>query len=281
MCSSVAHIAKRYTVTLVWRPDGSPTLQLMSSMPPPPPPMSPPPGYVAYGGPDDQSGGTFRRIGGLTKALVTLNVIGIVASALSVLVQLTLRGDARDYRNGAITSTAFADKLGPYLAVSALAGSIALAALIVQIIWVYRMAGNLRVLRRPKQSFAPGATIAINILGGCTLGILPYFMWRELWKGSDPAAPAGDPGWKQRPVGQIVHIWLAATLLTVVASIGLGVGSAVTRINRGSNATLAKQLDSQFGFVVLAGVFGIVTAVVFLALIRQLASRHMQSTREI
>jgi hypothetical protein len=142
------------------------------------------------------------------------------------------------------------------------------------------MARNLRVLRRQAQSFSPGATIAINILGGCTLGILPYFMWRELWKGSDPAAPAGDASWKQRPVGQIVNVWFAVTLLTVAASIGLGVGSALTRINRGSNESMAKQLDSQFGFVLFAGLFGIVTAVIFVGLIRQLARRHMQSTRE-
>jgi hypothetical protein len=241
--------------------------------------MSPPPGYVAYGDPGAASG-TFKRIGGLTKALVTLSVIAIVANALSVLVQVGLRTAARDYRQGAITSTQFADKLGPYLAVSALAGSLALAVLVVQIIWVHRMANNLKVLRRQGQSFSPGATIAINILGGCTLGILPYFMWRELWKGSDPSSPPGDPTWKQRRVGQIVHIWLAATLVTVAASVGLGVGSAITRINRGSNTSLAKQLDTQFGFVALAGVFGIITTGIFVGLVRQLAARHMRSINE-
>ena len=50
------------------------------------------------------------------------------------------------------------------------------------------MAKNLEVLGRQERTFSPGATIAINILGGCTLGILPYFMWRELWKGSDRVA---------------------------------------------------------------------------------------------
>jgi hypothetical protein len=240
--------------------------------------MSPPPGYVAYGGLVDA---TFRRIGGLTKALVILSIVGIVASAVSLLVQLGLRGDARDFRDGATTIRQFADKLAPYLAATALVVTLAIATLVVQIIWVFRMAHNLRVLRRQSQSFSPGATIAINILGGCTLGILPYFMWRELWKGSDPSAPAGDATWKQRPVGQIVNSWFAAALLTVAASIGLGLGSALTRINRGSNQSMAKQLDSQFGIVLIAGIFGIVAAVLFVGLIRQLATRHMQSTREV
>lgn len=241
--------------------------------------MSPPPGYVAYGGPGAY-GGTFQRVGALTKALVTLSVVGIVASAISLLVQLTLRGKALDFRDGRTTITEFADKLGPYFAVSLLAGLVGIATLVIQIIWAFRIAKNLRVLGRQPQSFSPGATIAINILGGCTLGILPYFMWRELWKGSDTTAPAGDPSWKQRPVGQIVHLWFAATLLTVAVSFGLGVGTAIVRINRGSNASIAKQLDSQFGFVVIAGVLGIITAVMFVGLVRQLSSRHMQATRE-
>jgi hypothetical protein len=248
-------------------------------MPPPPPPMSPPPGYVAYGGPGAASG-TFKRIRGLTKALVILNVIGIVASALSLLVQLGLRNNARDYRRGTITSTQFNDKLAAYLAVSLLFGAVAVAGLVVQIIWVYRMASNLRVLRRTGQRFAPGATIAINILGGCTLGILPYFMWRELWRGSDPSVPPGDPTWKQRAVAPIVHIWLAMTLLTVATSIGLAGARVTVGYIRGSNASLAKQLDTQFGLVATAAVLSIATAVIFVGMVRQLGARHIQATHE-
>jgi len=242
--------------------------------------MSPPPGYVAYGGPGSY-GGTFRGIGGLTKSLEILTIVTIVLSALSLVTQLTLRGNALDFRDGTTTLQEFADKLGPYLAVSAVAGFVGLATLVVQIIWTFRIAKNLEVLGRQNRTFSPGATIAINILGGCTLGILPYFMWRELWKGSDPESPAGDPGWKQRPVGQVVHTWLIVTLLTVLVGAGLGVGNAVTRISRNSNATIAKQLDSRIALVMAAGVLSLVSAIVFLSMIRQLSSRHIRSIREL
>jgi len=243
--------------------------------------MSPPPGYVAYGGPGAHDA-TPARIGGLSKALVTLNIIGIVASAIALLVQLGLRNSAIDFRQGEISSSEFADKAGPYLGATALAGVISLAALIVQIIWSFRMAKNLRAIGRPKQSFSPGVTIAVNILGGCTLGILPYFMWRELWKGSDPSAPPGDPTWKQRAVGQIVHIWFAVSLLSVIASsIGLGAASAVTRFNSDSNSRIAKQLDDQIGFIMVAGLLGIITSILFISLVRQLSARHMQTTHEV
>ncbi|MEP7114683.1 MAG: DUF4328 domain-containing protein [Ilumatobacteraceae bacterium] len=247
--------------------------------PPPPPPLSPPPGYVAYGGPGS-FGGTFQRIGSLTKALVTLTSVTIVASASTLAVQLTLRSKALDFRADTITAEQFRDDLGPYIAIGAIAGLVGLATLIVQIIWTFRIAKNMEVLRRQSRKFSPGATIAVNILGGCTLGILPYFMWRELWKGSDSESPAGDPAWKQRPIGQIVHMWLVANLLTVVVAGGLGVGNAITRVSRNSDATIARQLDSRFGLVIAAGILSIATAVIFLGLIRQLSARHIQSTRE-
>lgn len=247
--------------------------------PPPPPPLSPPPGYIAYGGPGS-FGGTFQRIGSLTKALVTLTIVTVVASAISLVIQLTLRSKALDYRDGTIALEEFADKLVPYETIGAIIGLVGLATLVVQIIWTFRIAKNMEVLQRQSRAFSPGATIAINILGGCTLGILPYFMWRELWKGSDSESPAGDPAWKQRPIGRIVHMWLAANLLTVIVAGGLGVGNAITRVSRNSDATIAKQLDSRFGLVVAAGVLSLATAVIFLGLIRQLSARHMQSTRE-
>ena len=166
--------------------------------------MSPPPGYVAYGDPGAY-GGTFRPIRGLTKALVILTIVAIAASALGLIAQLALRNKALDFREGPITPSEFHDKLGPYIAASAIAGLVGLAALIVQIVWTFRIAKNMEVLGRQGRTFSPGATIAINILGSCTLGILPYFMWRELWKGSDSESLSGDLNWKQRPVGPIVH----------------------------------------------------------------------------
>jgi len=122
----------------------------------------------------DGCNGTPARIGGLTKALVVLSIIGVAASAVALLVQLVLRDKAIDYLNRDISKTKFRDDLTPYLAAIFVAGVVLFAALVVQIIWAFRMAKNLRALGRPSQSFSPGVTIAINILGGCTLGILPH-----------------------------------------------------------------------------------------------------------
>ncbi len=204
-----------------------------------------------------------------------LTAVSIVISAGSLLVQFSLRNNAIDFRNG-IGALNF----GSLIAVGLLGGAAGIALIVVQIIWTFRMSKNLAVLAHPGQSFSPGATIAINILGSCTLGILPYFMWRELWKGSDPAAQRGDVSWKHGPVDAILHIWIALTLVTVAVSLTLGIGNVLFQFRTRSNDVLARQLADRFGFVVAIGLLSIASTAVFLVFVRKLSARHMQATGE-
>ena len=253
----------------------------MSDMPPPPPPnMGPPPGYVAYGGPGAVQG-VFKRIGGLTKWLVGLLIVGFFVQLISLLVQFTLRGSANDLVNGNISSSAFDDKLGLYVGVAALAGVASIAQIVILIIWTFRLAKNGQVMDRRPQSFSPGATIAVNILGGCTLGILPYFMWRELWKAADPETAPGDPSWKQRAVTPLLTIYLVLTLANVAAALSLGISGAVGPVRTtGSSSDLARNISDKLPFIALSGVLTLAAAGVFFVFVRQLAARHMQATRE-
>lgn len=251
------------------------------SMPPPPPPnMSPPPGYVAYGGPGAVYG-QFSRIRALSKWLVVLLAIGLAAQAASLVVQFALRNSAKDYLNDIATSK-FTDRLGLYVAVGALVALASVAQLVILIIWTYRMAKNLQVLGRMPQSFGPGATVAINILGGCTLGILNFFMWRELWRGSDPDTAAGDPSWKQRPVTSLIPLHLALGLAGTVAGIagGIAAGFNGVRVSGNSDKDLAKQFSDRIASVTVSGLLSIAAAVVFIMIVRQLSARHMAATRE-
>jgi len=250
-------------------------------MPPPPPPnMGPPPGYVAYGGPGAIQG-TFKRVAGLTKWLVALLIISFVVQLVSLLVQFTLRSSANDLINNTISTSAFDDKLGLYLGVAALAGVASIAQIVILIIWTFRMAKNHLVLGRQPQSFSPGATIAVNILGGCTLGILNFFMWRELWRAADPETAAGDPSWKQRAVTPLLTIYLVLTLATVATALSLGFSGSVSPVRTtGSSSDLAKNISDKLPFIALSGVLTLVAAAVFIMFVRQLAARHMQATRE-
>jgi hypothetical protein len=239
----------------------------------------PPPGYVPYGG-FGVGPGRFVPIKQLTKWLVVLLGISLVMQAVALLVQLTLRGSARDFLDGSITSGSFDNKLGTYLVVAVIAAAASVAMLVVLIVWTFRMAKNLVVLGRQPQSFKAGLTIAVNILGGCTLGILNFFMWRELWIGSDPDTGPGDPAWKRGAVGSIVVVHLVLTLVGAVIGFAVGIGAGIGGFRSNSANSVAKNLTDKFGFVLASGALQVAVSVVFIMLVRQLAARHMQSTHE-
>ena len=249
-------------------------------MPPPPPGgLTPPPGYVAYGG-HGMARGPVQLIGKLTKWLVGL-LIGVLAlQVLNLILQFTLRGSALDYKDGNLSLSDFDGKLGFYVALSGITAMVGLALLVVQIIWTARMAKNLGSLGRGGQNFTVGWTIAVNILGGCTLGIANFFMWRELWKGSDPETPGYDPNWKARPTGSIVVAHLVATLTAVVVGIGLGAAGAISIIRTNSTSDVADNLSNRFAVAVAAGLLQIIVSVIFIKLVQQLSARHMQAIGE-
>ena len=261
----------------------------MSDLPPPPPPnipppppggLTPPPGYIAYGGAGGVRG-PVQFIGGLTKWLVGLLITMLVLQLLALVSQATLRGSALDVQDGVLTVNDFDGKLGFYAGVSLITAIVGIGLLVVQIIWTARMAKNLGSLGRTPQSFGVGWTIAINILGGCTLGILPFLMWREIWKGSDPESPAFDPNWKSRPNGTVVVAHFVATLGAVILGFALGAAGAVSIINSNGSGDVAENLSTRFGIVIGAGLLQIVVSVIFIQLVRQLSTRHMQAISEI
>lgn len=253
----------------------------MSDLPPPPPPnMGPPPGYVAYGGYGAVQG-TFKKIEGITKWLVVILIGTLVVQLISLLVQFTLRDSAQDLINNSISTADFDDKLGLYLGIALLAGAVSIAQAVLLIIWTFRMAKNHLVLGRQPQAFSAGATIAVNILGGCTLGILNFFMWRELWKASDPETAPGDPSWKQRVVTPLIGIYLGLSLAGIAAAISLGISGSFGPVRTtGSSSDLAENINDRLGYVALSGILSLAAAAVFIMFVRQLAARHMQATRE-
>ena len=246
------------------------------SMPPPPPPdgLTPPPGYVPYG-PGGQRG--FQSIGGLTKWLVIAVAATIATQALSLVAQLTLRDDAVSLADNLDELTG---RLGFYLLVSLLAAAVGVTQLVLLIIWTFRMAKNLELLGR-KLTFSAGATIAVNILGGCTLGILNFFMWKEQWQASDPAVAPHDPAWKRGAIAPVIIANLVLGLLGTAVGLTLGLQAGLGGFGNTDTETLGQNLSDRFGFVVVSGVLTLAAAATFLVLVRQLAARHMRAIGEV
>ncbi|HAN35080.1 MAG TPA: hypothetical protein DCQ52_06415 [Acidimicrobiaceae bacterium] len=253
----------------------------MTDMPPPPPPnMGPPPGYVAYGSPG-AVGGQVQRTRTLAKWLVALLAISLAAQAVSLLLQLTLQSAAQDLLDNTINSGEFDDKIALFAVVGLLVAAVGIGQLVVLIVWTYRLVKNHQAIGRQPLTFKPGATIAVNILGGCTLGILNFFMWRELWRASDPETAPGDPSWKQRTVSPLVGLNLGLSLAGIAAGVSLGLSGSVGGVRTTvSTKDLAENLDDKLLFIAASGLLSLAASAVFIVFVRQLSARHMRATRE-
>jgi hypothetical protein len=248
-----------------------------SAPPPPPPSMTPPPGYVPYQA-GRRAAQPAARIRGLTRWLVGLAGLSLAVNAAALLVQLTLRGTAQDFLDDVISANEFEDAIVLSGVMGMLTVAVTIATLVVQCIWTWRLAKNMEgsLFRQPQSLSSPGATIAINILGGCTLGILPYLMWREIWLGSDPERAVGDPSWKRGSISPLLHVYLAGTLISVVASFATGLDTLA--LGAGSLKTRAEQISAPEGLI--GGLAGLVSGIALLLFFRQLARRHMTATGE-
>jgi hypothetical protein len=251
-------------------------------MPPPPPPaMGPPPGYVAYG----EVGSVNRnmmRIGGLAKALWILLLVYIPLSALNVLATVQVAHKAQQFADGTISKDRFASI--SRLNIGSAAGYLVVPIAVLTILWMFRMANNVRALGRPGLRFAPGWAIGGWFTPPCIVYAVPWLMFRELWKASDPDIGPNDPAWRDQRVPSIVNLWWVCYGLVPL----LGVFSAAGIVSQLRNTSdsdkrlhdLADQLHRYLPLNVAIAAVGMVSGVIYLLLVRQLSDRHMRATRE-
>lgn len=243
--------------------------------PPPPPPMSPPPGYVAYGGPGDVSG--FQGIRGVSKAMTILLWIYLPLQVLVIIDQVRLNSKANQFLDGEISESKFKDAVER--SASSVVGVLVIPIAVLTMVWMFRMAANLRKMGRPGQTWVPGWAIAGWFLPPCGVYAIPWLMFRELWKGSDSDLPPNDPTWKQRSVAPIINIWWV--VYGLIPLLGFFSAAGIARqIRTGSTHTLAERLHD-YGWINIAfTVVGMVATVVYIQLVQQLSTRHMRTTHE-
>ncbi len=244
--------------------------------PPPPPNMAPPSGYVPYGGQNVGAYANFRRIGGLAKTLRLLVMILIPVLAISAFLLLSVKGKAEDLINGDSTISEYNDSIAPYGLMSLLSGLLQLALFVLTIIWMFRMAKNQIELRRAG-TWGPAWAIAGWFVPPCVLYVIPYLMFRDLWKASDPNS---GEDWKRNPIGGIVHVWWVLFGLLPLAFISVTIGNI--NINTSADEVDAAQdiIDS-FNVTIGAAAVQVGAAIAFLMLITQLSARHKQTINEV
>ena len=239
----------------------------------------PPPGYVAYKAAPAPTA-EVKRIGGL--AITVMILTGVVA--LGTLGTMIMSGgvsqDAEEFLEGQLTDSEFEDAIGPLNAVQLLTGLATLATAVITIIWMYRIARNVRAYGR-QTTWSPLFAIFGWFLPPMVLYIIPFLMMRELWKASDSTVVDDSDTWRKSGENPVLWAWFALFGLLPAVVLAVQVGSLTSNgIPTGDLDSVAESLDD-FGTVALiTGLVNILAAVVWIMFVRQLTDRHTHLTGE-
>jgi len=253
----------------------------MSSTPPPPPPsgLTPPPGYVAYDGRPTPAGDV-RRVGGLAIPIVVATVIVALGTLVSAFLSAGIATDAADFLAGSIEQSEFEDAIVPLNSVQLLVSVATLATGVLTIIWMFRIASNVRAFGRAT-TWSPLFAIFGWFLPPLVLYVIPFLVLRELWKASDPTGADGSDDWKRSPDNPVLWGWLVLFGLLPAVLFAIQIGSfAAGGLPAGDIESVAESLD-EFGAIGwLTAVLNVAAAVVWVRFVRQLTQRHKRLTNE-
>lgn len=251
-----------------------------STPPPPPPPgLTPPPGYVGYQGAPTPTG-EVKRVGGLATAGIVIVPIVALATLLQAVFSAGAVSDADSFLAGELTDDEFQDSIVVLGSVGALASVATVAAGIVTVIWMFRMAKNIRAVGR-STTWSPLFAIFGWFLPPLVLYVIPFLMLREIWKASEPGASDGSDGWRKTRDNPLLVVWFVAFgLLPAVLFVAEVSSLATSGLAGGALETQAEALQD-FGLVQWFGaILSVVAAAVWVPFVRQLTRRHTELTGE-
>ena len=212
--------------------------------------------------------------------MILAGVAGL-ASLASALLSANLAGKAQDYLDGRISEDEFLDAnaiapLGQLLSAGPL-----IAAGIFGVIWMYRIATNCRAIGRTT-TFAPVFAILGWILPPF-LFILPLLVLRELWKASDPNTPPGSEGWRASGENPLLYVWFVVYGLipTILTALSLGsVFDAALNLDTDTDSIAEVTASTGVTQLLVGGAFSVISAVIWILIVRQLTARHIELTGE-
>ena len=224
--------------------------------------------------------GPVARISGLARWIVVLTAVVAVATVAITLLTLRVTGEASDFLAGEASEDDFRDALAPLNTVQPLSLVATMAAGVLTIIWMYRIARNVRAFGR-QTTWHPLFSIFGWFLPPFFLYVIPLLILREQWKASDPAPDEDTESWKRSPENPVLWGWFVfyglvpfLFFLTQIGSVaGAGVGT-------GDIETIAESLDDVGVLALLSAVSIIGAAICWILFVRQLTQRHAALTNE-
>ncbi|WP_420452739.1 DUF4328 domain-containing protein [Ilumatobacter sp.] len=258
-----------------------PTSSQPTSSPPPPPPPEPaaPAEYTAY---DTGVAGerSTARIGPAARWTVRLVAAAGVASVVSTVVRIAVDVRAADLLAGRVEAAAFDDLFASAQLVSAAAGVIGLAAAVLTVVWMFRVATNLRSLGR-RTTWHPSFSVFGWMLPPFGF-LVPLLVVREMWKASDPAIGLGSQRWRAGRATPLAHAWFVlygvVPAIITVATLS-SVLEATLEPDR-SSLERAEAVTSTSSLTVVDGAATALAALAWVLLVRRLTARHTELTGE-
>ena len=216
---------------------------------------------------------------GLAKAVTVLAAVAAFGSIITALTTPAAVDSARRFRAGTISETQFLDDYAAFGLTQSLQGVGTLATAVLTIIWLYRVAKNVRIMGRAT-TWAPIWAVFGWILPPILI-VIPFLMVREMWKASNPEIRPGDERWKtEGGTNPLIPTWfvlygIVPTVLAVAATSSV-FGSGLQQEADG----LAQALDESGTLTIVGSIVSAVAAVVWILVVRQITARHVAFTNE-
>jgi hypothetical protein len=243
--------------------------------------MAPPPGYVAYGSAPTPTQ-KVSRINGLATAITVVVAIAGLGGLLNGFLQSGLRSDAEDLLAGRISDSDFNEQLVSSSAFSALSGVATIAAMVLVMIWMYRISANLRAFGITT-TWHPLFAVFGWFLPPVVLYVIPFLMLREQWTKSTPSAAAAHSGSPPDTTSEnsLLWVWWVAFGIWPLIALFLSAGSLVGSFgDTGAEAVAESLLDTNQTVTIIGSFVGLVAAVAWILFVRQLTARHRTLTSE-
>lgn len=222
------------------------------------------------------------RISGLATAISVIVAIAGIGGLLNTFLQAGLRSDAEDLLAGRISDTDFNDKLLSSSAFSAVAGVATIAAMVLVMIWMYRIAANLRAFGM-QTTWHPLFAVFGWFLPPAVLYVIPFLMLREQWTKSTPASIPGNAGVEAAKEGEnpVLWGWWFTFGLWPLIALFLSADSLIGSFgDTGAEAVAENLLDTNQTVTLIGSVIGLIAAVLWILFVRQLTARHRALTNE-
>ena len=212
----------------------------------------------------------------------TMGVLLYIIIAIQILLipgEINLRSKALKFLDGDLSFASFEDAVNRQQSFMAIQSAVTLAVAILTMVWMRKMMRNHRRLGRPGSKWRPGWGIGGWFVPPGAIYAVPWLIFKELWRGSDPANTPGDPNWTQRPVSPLVHVWWV--LYGFVPLVGLVLTSVV--LSPRLNMSFGAEVDARdaadfytdlFWVQMLMAIASIASAVVYSILVRRLSERQ-------